>query len=890
MKFGRRDHSRQSLIPGRLRAVRLGSFISLGALVAFAPARAFASDADDKAAAAQHDVQSADKEIPSVQAAIATANTQLLTVEQRLANGDLLYQQKDYVRASVVYSEIIEGFPDTVSYPDAMWMRGETYYASEEYLSARRDYRELVNHASEARFAPYLSKALARLVDVSIRLGDYDSLDEVFQKIGQVPPSQVDAVLEYAKGKAYYFRKNYSEAEAAFRQVEQLSTTPAANGQGPNGLYRAQARYFMGLVAMKHAQPLPASPSSTKVDPNAPSPAPQVGDDAIDTAMTSHTDYKPAIEAFRQVTLLPGDTPEHKHVIDLAWMAIGRLFYEMEQYQQASEAYAKVNRDSPEFDTMLYELAWVYVRLGDVQRAERALEVLSIADPNSSYAGDGTLLRADLLLRAGAFDKALQLYTQTRDQFDPMRVKVDNFLSSTKDVATYYDKLSQQDMEALDTSDTLPPIAVRWAREAEDGPMAFAVISDVNQCKKLIKLSEILIAKLTSVATSANRVRAFPELLAGEQRALGLINQVSRARVQIAQGFDSEESSSVSGEMETVRTQRRALMATVGAVPVTSADFAQRDYDGTKQWNAISQSLSQRQLEIDQLHAVTNGLRRMLREDAQRGVARSPAAVQEFQAEIDANDHDLKLAQDQATELRQQIEMGRAQVGLGDARYQNDAVARAQFRDLLDREAALAAEGQGGGGSQTYAQHVIPILAQARSTEDRLIQIFTQLESSVNTKVGDLRGKIDAEASKIATYKTTLTAYDGEARDLVGHVAQRNFTIVRDKLLGIVLRADVGITEQAWEVREEELDRVRNLQSERAREEQILDEELREVLDDAGGDSTSAGSSSGSSSTPAPTAPTPAATPTTAPTPTTPAPAVTPSTTKPSQTGTKSTK
>jgi hypothetical protein len=57
--------------------------------------------------------------------------------------------------------------------------------------------------------------------------------------------------------------------------------------------------------------------------------------------------------------------------------------------------------------------------------------------------------------------------------------------------------------------------------------------------------------------------------------------------------------------------------------------------------------------------------------------------------------------------------------------------------------------------------------------------------------------------------------------------------VVRDKLRNIVLRADVGITEQAWEVREEELDRVRNLQTERAREEQLLDEELREVLDDA---------------------------------------------------------
>ena len=57
-----------------------------------------------------------------------------------------------------------------------------------------------------------------------------------------------------------------------------------------------------------------------------------------------------------------------------------------------------------------------------------------------------------------------------------------------------------------------------------------------------------------------------------------------------------------------------------------------------------------------------------------------------------------------------------------------------------------------------------------------------------------------------------------EARGVVGAVAKRNFEHVRDRLMNIVLRADVGITEEAWEVREEQRTRVRNLQVEPARE------------------------------------------------------------------------
>src|SRR6185503_3146570 len=69
-----------------------------------------------------------------------------------------------------------------------------------------------------------------------------------------------------------------------------------------------------------------------------------------------------------------------------------------DQYQQAVNAYNHIDRSSSEFGTMLYELAWVYVKLGDIERAQRALEVLAIAEPNSTNIADGSLLRGDLML------------------------------------------------------------------------------------------------------------------------------------------------------------------------------------------------------------------------------------------------------------------------------------------------------------------------------------------------------------------------------------------------------------------------------------------------------------------------------------------------------------
>src|SRR2546421_407259 len=81
------------------------------------PARA--ADADGDASKAQQEVAFVDRDTASVQAAIEKAKATRYTVEQRVTNGELLYRTKDYPRAVVVFSEIMEEFPDTPSYVDA---------------------------------------------------------------------------------------------------------------------------------------------------------------------------------------------------------------------------------------------------------------------------------------------------------------------------------------------------------------------------------------------------------------------------------------------------------------------------------------------------------------------------------------------------------------------------------------------------------------------------------------------------------------------------------------------------------------------------------------------------------------------------------------------------
>jgi len=132
-----------------------------------------------------------------------------------------------------------------------------------------------------------------------------------------------------------------------------------------------------------------------------------------------------------------------------------------------------------------------------------------------------------------------------------------------------------------------------------------------------------------------------------------------------------------------------------------------------------------------------------------------------------------------------------------------------------------------------YAKGIQSLLGRLDIDEQHLEATRGKLEKQALEQAQLLRQKIATEVASLEVYAQNLDSLDQQARLLVGEIAMKNFALVRDRVKNIVLRADVGIVQQAWEVREEQRVRVRNLQRERAREEQNLNDELREVLDDS---------------------------------------------------------
>ncbi len=737
------------------------------------------------------------------------------TPAERVAAGDMLLRNKDYDRAIEALSKIVElhrqGKAPEAAYADASLLLGEGYMATKQYLSARRHFREILDKGAQSPYDGFVGKALSRLVDIALRTDDLPGLDYVFERLSRLPSTDRSGSLAYARAKALYAKKDYGAAKAAVNSV------PAGSP------YTPQAQYLLGVVMLKEAlaatPAAPAAPAATAAGTPAPAPPPDAR-------------FVQAIEQFRKVTRIPATKPEQEHVVDLAWMAIGRLFYETNNYLDAVEAYSHVGRNSPEFSTTLYELAWVFVRLGDYQRAQRALEVLTITDPNNLELADGSLLRADLMLRSGDFQNALNLYRNVREHFDPIRKSVDDFLASTSDPAVYYDKLTA-DEATMATETKLPKVVLEWARAQAEDQHVFGMIDDVTRSRDLVKRSRKLAVRLNAVLSVPTRVKAFPELRSGLQHSMSLMNKLTKARMTLAEGMDDVADSGAGGELARVRAERRGLMKRLGWLPVTEGDFSRREDAGDRQWNKVSQVLQSLTVEADKLAAIVNGLKRVLKDADQYGVTADATSRQRFKLEIEANERDLQTYNKRIEEYRDAIENGRAQIGFGDQRYVDDDDARKKFREVFTREVALVASGQDSSDAGGYAKGIQSLLGRMDIDEQRLEATRAKFERQALEQAQVLRQKIAVEVGALETYAQNLDSLDQQARVLVGELAMKNFALVRDRVKNIVLRADVGIVQQAWEVREEQRVRVRNLQRERAREEQNLNDELREVLDDS---------------------------------------------------------
>src|SRR6187401_313034 len=167
------------------------------------------------------------------------------SIAERIAAGELLLRTKDYEGATDELNKVIEiSQQQSVSEEskvDGIYLLAEAYFRSEQFLSARRYYRQIIERAPAPPYDDYAGRALSRLVDIALRTDDLDSLEFVFARIDKLGTSDASGSLQYARGKAFFAKKDYPAARNA------VGVLPATSE------FAHQAQYLLGVIRTKEA-------------------------------------------------------------------------------------------------------------------------------------------------------------------------------------------------------------------------------------------------------------------------------------------------------------------------------------------------------------------------------------------------------------------------------------------------------------------------------------------------------------------------------------------------------------------------------------------------------------------------------------------------------------
>ncbi|MEZ4406084.1 MAG: tetratricopeptide repeat protein [Polyangiales bacterium] len=699
------------------------------------------------------------------------------SVEERFADAELLYRLRDYARASVLFTDIVENYANTPAYPQGLYLLGDALYLAGDRFGARSRFREVLRHANEPVFRPFVQRALGRLIEIALRTNNYEGVDEYFRQLGQIPPSELEAQTTYIRGKYLFLRAtpDYDGARAAFEAIPQ--TAP---------IY-PQARYFLGAI------------------------------------LTAQQRYPEAIEAFQRVSQLQVEGSDEQRVVDLAILAVGRLQVERENFDAAIEAYQRVPRSSAYFDRALFEQAWAYIKLGDAIRAERALEILSISSPDSPLVPEGRILWGNLLLRTGRFDRARQVFEDVRQQFGPIYQQLHQN-NGGANPERFFQELVRSNLQVFDASSFIPAPALAWVRHEGTLDDSLRVVSDLNVCRTYVREASDLIDRLNAAINAPSRSHIFQDLGRARQRIWQITNRTAQLRDAIASAAMDRNADAGNVDLQSVISQRRSLAAQVGRMPTNDDGLRRRDRQAENELQTLSQNLQRNQQRVDALEAMVVANERYLNDPMHQGAGLDRAQVQQELTQFRAA---IQQYRDRVTNIRRMVAQARAQIGPGDPRYAHDVDLRAQLRDLVQREAAaLRNAGRMPGEADA-------LLTRLDTLDAQLAEFDGRVNAEVDRRIVAIRDQVRAEEGRVAGYRERLGALERESEQVVGNLILSQFREVELQFYQIVMRADLGLVDVAWEEREEHNNRARLLAEEQNREVSALNDEFAEVTEGA---------------------------------------------------------
>ena len=765
--------------------------------------------------------------------------------QRRLVDAQVAFATGQYDSAALGLFDYVAQSPAPADLDVGLYYLAEALYQKGDRVAARTYFTRVAREKPQSK---YYQASVERLIDLAVILSDHTGVEEWITALDRIPAGQRRASAPYVRGKYAYATGKFEEALGYFDQVGKGST------------YDFQARYY---------------------------------------AATTHVakgDTAKAIEIFEAILDGEARTGAQHRVVELTNLAIGRLYYERDQPSKSIDSYLQIDRRSDLFDDALYEVAWVYVKGKQFDKALRVLELLALSDPSSQKLPTVRMLEANLRIRkaqllkqremqgvanprdgvpADEYTRAQTIFTEVHDAYVVPHDELTRAIDQSSDPGQFLTQITGRSSAMFPTTSTMPETAVAWIRDEPDVDRVVLVENDLGEIQSNIAETERSIERLENAMSAANRVGLFPELGKKATRAAEIQAQLAALMGQL---LDDERKAvgsappDVLAAIDAAATTRRQAAATVAGLPAAARALEQQVTDERTGYDKVDQTASEVQVVVEGTESELAALKKYATDANPPLDTLRKLNIEQGVAELDP---DLAGMRAELGEIRGETVLGRDEATAGDAIAAQAKSARAGLRAALAAETAAMARATGAGGDKARTLH--RLVEKAALIDNQLEQTTTSIDGLVGDALVDIKKDVAQEKADLTALRQEFLSAEAEARALGGTVVGASFREVKAKFYDILVRSDVGVVDVAWSQKDDvdaDLD-LWNLQ--RTRELKQLRDEFRDLLEDksldlGAGITPPAGMQSG---TPAPldkvVAPAPAGA-------TTPAPAPTPAT------------
>jgi tetratricopeptide (TPR) repeat protein len=712
-----------------------------------------------------------------------TQPVQVDEADRRVLDAQVLYSLKNYEEAATILLDVVEKYPNTRAHDDALLLLGESLFQARDLYSAKHYLQEAVSKNTGSKQE---QQALQRLVEISLRTGDFDNVDGYLTRLQNLPPNLMAPATPYVRGKYYYYRSRLDDAALVFSSIPTTNT------------YYFQARYFLATIAVKKG------------------------------------DLASATQGYDALLKMQAPDAASKDVQDLCRLAIARILYERSQFDKAIESYLSIPRQSKYWPEALREQAWTYIKAKDWQRAYRSVNLLLLADPDVPDGPDLRILEGNLQLRMSNFYLASDTFSKVRDEFEPIHRQLNQVIVRSQTDPTYFDTLIGKSLDKFDIGAFVPPSAAKWVKAEPDVARMMVLATDMGDMQRDLLESQKLLDRIQSVMNGRGRVGIFPDLASLRAKSTEMMNQLVATRqkfsAKIRQIIEPVLTAEERAELNQIAGERDSIEHQLAAMPTTDEGVLAHERTMKERFAEIDRQASELNVELQSMEAQLTAIENYYRQSRSEQKIR-PEDIRQPVREMRGSIEDLRGLHDK---LREAIADAKRDASAAGSIGEVERETTRKLSQTLQREFAIEKRAMARltGSDRLAVERMMDLLGRCDAVESQLYAFDQRVDQQVNARLEKVNRYLEAGKEELAVVSTKLGAIMEQSKSLGGGLAQAMFTKVADKFYDLVVRSDVGIIDVSWGLKDQKTQVVTKLTNQKSLELKALDEDFRRVLEE----------------------------------------------------------